>query len=111
MKLDPDDIEAIAHRVTELLREPTVTPAVRYVDAAHVARVLGVDREWVYAHANQLGAIRLGGPTGRLRFDLQHIERCLVEAPQAPGKHPAPGGSLTRRRPAQSRLDLLPYES
>jgi hypothetical protein len=111
VKLDADDIEAIAQRVTQLVREPAATPAARYVDAAHVARVLGVDREWVYAHAHQLGAIRLGGPTGRLRFDLQHIERRLVDGPATATKRPAPGRSRRRRRPTQSRLDLLPYES
>ena len=111
MKLDADDIEAIAQRVAQLLREPAATPAARYVDAAHVARVLGVDREWVYAHAHQLGAIRLGGPTGRLRFDLQHIERHLVDGPATANKRPASPASRRRRRAAQPRLDLLPYES
>jgi hypothetical protein len=33
--------------------------------------VLGVDREWVYEHADQLGAVRLGeGPRPRLRFEV-----------------------------------------
>jgi hypothetical protein len=111
VKLDADDVDAIAQRVTQLLREPAATPAARYVDAAHIARVLGVDREWVYAHAHQLDAIRLGGPAGRLRFDLQHIERRLLDGPSTANKRPASPASRTRRRAAQSRLDLLPYES
>jgi hypothetical protein len=41
------------------------------VDAGELARVLGVDREWVYDHGDQLGAIRLGdGPRPRLRFEV-----------------------------------------
>lgn len=75
MRLDPDDVEAIAARVAELLRTSAGTP--RYVDAAELARTLGVDREWVYAHAAELGAIRLGRPQGRLRFDLEHVRRVL----------------------------------
>jgi hypothetical protein len=77
MTLDAQDIEAIAQRVAELLADHGA-PA-RLIDAAHVAQLLGVERDWVYAHADQLGAIRLGGPKGRLRFDLttvtQHADR------------------------------------
>lgn len=111
MSLDRDDIEAIAQRVTQLLREPAPPRAVRYVDAAHVARVLDVDPEWVYTHAHQLGAIRLGGPIGRLRFDLQQIERRLAQDHETPHHRPATPAPRRRRRSAQSRVDLLPYES
>ncbi|NLT05176.1 MAG: hypothetical protein GXY03_02580 [Solirubrobacterales bacterium] len=81
--LDRDDIERIARRVAELVaaRPPA---AARYVDAAEVARVLGVERDWVYAHARQLGAVRLGGPQGRLRFDLQQITRDLANTTNPP---------------------------
>lgn len=79
MKLDRDDIEAIAGRVAELMADPArrAPRAVRYVDAAAVARALGVERDWVYDHARELGAVRLGGPNGRLRFDLEEIPRRL----------------------------------
>lgn len=110
MRLDPADVEAIAQRVAELLT--TTLPAsehVRYVDAAHLARVLGVERDWVYAHARRLGAIRLGGPQGRLRFDLDHVQRILAEReptgePKAPPRRRAP-------RTTREGLELLPYES
>ena len=78
MRLDPDDVEAIAARVAELL-DARPADGLRYVDAAALARALGVDRDWVYAHAAQLGALRLGGPRGRLRFDLEHIRRVLAD--------------------------------
>ena len=108
--LPSEDIEAIAQRVAELLRDPTPAP-VRYVDARCVGEVLGVDREWVYAHARQLGAVRLGGPHGRLRFDLQHVRQALADKPVTEPKPAQPSG---RRRPLRrggARVDLLPYES
>ncbi|HEX8745123.1 MAG TPA: hypothetical protein VF712_18505 [Thermoleophilaceae bacterium] len=83
MRLEPDDVEAIARRVAELLGATPQAP-VRYLDAAQLARALGVERAWVYAHAAQLGALRLGGPRGRLRFDLERVREAL-----APGGGPA----------------------
>lgn len=75
MEIDRQAIETIAQRVAELLAAESSAPRpVRLVDAATVARALGVERDWVYAHADQLGAVRLGGPRGRLRFDLRTIE-------------------------------------
>jgi hypothetical protein len=108
--LEPAEIEAIAQRVAELLRgiEP---PPVRYVDAARVAQVLDVEREWVYAHARQLGAFRLGGPQGRLRFDLDHVKQALAQ-PAAPDAQPVPAQPPGRhRRSCADRLELLPYRS
>jgi hypothetical protein len=66
-------IEQIARRVVELLGEFEPSPSSgRYVDAATLAAKLGVERDWVYAHADELGALRLG-PNGRLRFDLPGV--------------------------------------
>jgi hypothetical protein len=60
--------EAVAQRVLELVDE---RQASEFVDAAELARALGVEREWVYAHSDQVGAIRLGdGPRPRLRFEV-----------------------------------------
>jgi hypothetical protein len=78
MRLHPDDIDRIAQRVAAVLAEgPAVPRPARYVDAAALARTLGVERSWVYAHADELGAVRLGGPGGRLRFDLEDVRRRL----------------------------------
>jgi len=64
-------VEDAARRVMELLREQDHLAVGQLVDAATVARELGVSRDTVYAHANELGAIRLGdGPRSRMRFDL-----------------------------------------
>ena len=48
------------------------------VDAAELARRLGIERSWVYAHAIELGAVKLGsGAKPRLRFDPQIAGRVL----------------------------------
>jgi hypothetical protein len=83
-------IERIARRVVELLREEAPSPRrTRLVDAAELATELNVERDWIYAHADDLGAIRLGGPHGRLRFDLETVWVALEPdterpRPQAP---------------------------
>jgi hypothetical protein len=72
--LTPDEVEAIARRVVELVERPR-----GLVDAQGVADDLQVERDWVYGHARELGAIRLGdGPKARLRFDLQRVRERLV---------------------------------
>jgi hypothetical protein len=104
LRLDPRDVEAIARRVAELVAaaRPPAPPAVRYVDAAEVARALAVERDWVYAHARELGAIRLGGTQGRLRFDLRELTRALADRRGAPpAAAPAPRSPPGRR--ARSR--------
>lgn len=89
MTLDADDVEAIARRVAEL-----VGRAAGFVDAQTVASELRVERDWVYAHAHELGAVRLGdGPKARLRFDLTHVRERVHELavrvePQGPGRRP-----------------------
>ena len=91
MTLNEQDLDRIAERVVARLRgeldEIGVGRQVRLVDAAALARTLGVERDWVYAHARQLGAVRLGGPHGRLRFDLDTVQDRLAET-GAPGPPP-----------------------
>lgn len=69
--LSEAQLDQLADRITDRLR--TSTPRVpRLVDAQTLADGLGVRRETVYAHADELGAIRLGGGSKpRLRFDLE----------------------------------------
>ena len=99
-RFEPDLVEAIARRVVELLRgEETGECPARLVDAATLARELGVEREWVYAHAAQLGAIRLGGPQGRLRFDRREVGKRLGGADAATWRPP-------RRAPRRPRRHL-----
>jgi len=77
MYLDPDDVEAIAARVVELL-EGASARAPRLATAEEVAEALGVTRTWVYANQKRLQAVRLGvGPRARLRFDLVKATRAF----------------------------------
>jgi hypothetical protein len=111
VRLDPADIEAISRRVAELIASANPEPRARYVDAAQLARVLGVERNWVYAHAHELGAVRLGGAGGRLRFDLEHVARAL-SSPLASGPAPRPARPASNRAARRrTDVDLLPYES
>jgi hypothetical protein len=116
IQLDPKVVEAIARKVVELLdgQTPRAT-ATRLADAAAVAERLGVDREWVYAHADQLGAIRLGGPHGRLRFDLEVVSERLGGAdatswrpPKRAPRRPASRGRNTPLKPPVRKLESVP---
>ena len=110
MRLDPADIEQIARQVADLIASKHAGPVGRFVDAAELAELLGVERDWVYAHANALGAIRLGGPHGRLRFDLQRVQDAWP-APTTPGATRAAGGTRRNRSRASRAVRLIPYES
>jgi hypothetical protein len=71
VQLAPESIEALAQRVAELVRDPV---SVQFIDAAEVAHRFGVSRDWVYAHAKELGAVRVGnGSRPRLRFDVKKV--------------------------------------
>jgi hypothetical protein len=110
MTLDQDDIDLIAARVAELLRDDAPPRSTRLADAAAVALELGVDREWVYAHADELGGTRLGGGRGRLRFDLARIRRDLA-CPADTGNRPATARRPRRQPPTRRRgeVELIPY--
>jgi hypothetical protein len=110
MTLDADDIESIASRVVELLHEHMPWSTSRLADAAEVARELGVERDWVYAHTEELGGTRLGGARGRLRFDLVRIRRDLG-CPADPKRRPTAARRQRRQPPSRRRgeVDLIPY--
>jgi predicted DNA-binding transcriptional regulator AlpA len=111
-ELDPAVIEeiavrlsgAIVARVLEVLREEGLSPrpneATAWLDAQEVAQRLGVSREWVYEHADELGALRIGsGPRPRLRFPPQILDprsRTTISAEA--------GGEPRNRRPKPSGL-------
>ena len=100
MTLDADDVEAIARRVAELVPPPST-----WVDAQAVAVALGVDRDWVYAHARALGVVRLGpGPKSRMRFDLAVVRERLV----ALGGCDQEAAPELRPRPRASRTSAIP---
>jgi hypothetical protein len=105
---DPEIIEAIAVRVVELLGASAAPgSATGLVDAAAVARELGVERDWVYDHAEQLGVVRLGSPRGRLRFDMELVRDRLggVDARswRPPRRVPRRSGRRKKATPSSMR--------
>ncbi len=115
-ELTPQEIEQIAQRVAQLLHErdhpqPRPAPAA-LLDASQLARHLGVTRTWVYEHAHQLGAIRLGtGTKARLRFDLDTATTAIKSLHAHPTAN-ADNGEVPRRgrprRRQQATIPLLP---
>jgi hypothetical protein len=86
--------DAIAQRVVAALRDGSIQQAhttISWIDAQEVALQLGVSRDWVYEHADQLGASRIGrGPRPRLRFPPDILERQGDNRPSPePANHPA----------------------
>lgn len=76
--LDRAAMLAVAREVAALLRH-AAQPAGGMLTAAQVAARFNVDRSWVYAHAEELGVVRLGdGPRPRLRFDPAIVSQRLV---------------------------------
>lgn len=115
IKLDPQAVEAIARRVVEILERRGLQGR-ELVDAAELARRFGIERSWVYSHAIELGAVKLGdGPKPRLRFDPQIAARVLrrvgdgsaADPPARSGKRAGQpsgsGGSGVRLRPIHGR--------
>jgi hypothetical protein len=97
------------------MREPMARGHCALVDAACVAEHLGVSRGFVYAHAVELGARRLGsGPKARLRFDLEEINLQLTHCREDRGAEAPESrmGKPIRLRREQShsgtRVPLLP---
>jgi hypothetical protein len=114
--LDADSVERVARRVLELLGEERAgSGAVELLRTAEVARRFGVTRSYVYSHAQQLGAIRLGdGPRARLRFDpaivSERLSACSVSKGSASAKSRTakPKAPRRRRRLSGAEPILLP---
>lgn len=104
-------VAEIVERVGSLLKAES--PRTRLVDAATVADALGVSRDWVYAHVQELNGVRIGAvQRGRLRFDL---DQALAAWRSRPAHDPEQAASTTKtrtrtstcRRPQQG-TELLP---
>ncbi|HME02864.1 MAG TPA: hypothetical protein VKG38_07495 [Solirubrobacteraceae bacterium] len=90
LMLDSDDIDAIAERaarrVVQLLQRPALG-AYRLLGPKDLAEALNVSLDYVYAHAADLGAMRLGdGPKARLRFDLHTAQAAMRARKQPPAR-------------------------
>lgn len=102
----PDDIPLpeLAREVAVLLRQGAAAPAERLLTAKEVAERFNVDRGWVYAHARELGVIRIGtGARPRLRFDP-----VVVAHHQLPRR--TPGWAAQRTPTPTTTAPLLPIK-
>ena len=101
VQVNPALIEAIARRVAELIRGELGLPS-RLLSPSEVAALLRVSRTWVYEHADELGAVRLGtGPRARLRFDASRVSSAISSGASN-------GTPRLPRKEAQCAADLLP---
>ena len=114
IKLDPHTIDAIARRVVELLEQRGLRRH-ELVDAAELARRFGIERSWVYTHAIELGAVKLGnGAKPRLRFDPEIAARVLRKVGGKPvADPPARSGKRAGQPPRHggSEVQLLPVRA
>jgi hypothetical protein len=84
------------------------------LSAAQLADALGFSREWVYDHAGELGAIRIGdGPRPRLRFNLAATLALVARSgsersqqPQTPA--PAPRAPARGGPPTGHQCQIVP---
>ena len=113
--------DAVAERVIEVMNTQGISPPTSststWLDAQQVAQRLGVSREWVYQHADELGCIRLGGGRcPRLRFDPRVIRERLPRVGELPSSRPTPrnrsssrrGGTVSRR--SDRGYELLDFD-
>ena len=81
-------IQAVAREVAAILGRTDG----RLLTAQQVAERFNVERGWVYAHAEELGVVRLGqGPRPRLRFDGAIVAQLMLVRR---GREIAPGPSM-----------------
>ena len=113
IKLDPELVDAIARRVVELLEEKGIQQR-ELVDASELARRLEIERSWVYSHAIELGAVKLGqGKKPRLRFDPEIAARVLRKVGEGTADDPPTllGERADRPRSERGLAPLLPIRS
>ncbi|MCA1699843.1 MAG: hypothetical protein LC790_13440 [Actinobacteria bacterium] len=111
------EMRALAEALADVLLERGLIvagppSAVRIIDASQVGAVLGRDRRWVYAHADELGGFRYGdGPKARLGFDLNAVERWKRERQaRSMQRRGAPDGRPSRGLVTDGGANLIPYE-
>jgi hypothetical protein len=109
LRLAPEDVEAIAQRVAELMGSRA---RIGLVDVDEICRRFRVSRTWVYEHARELGAIPLGQTGGgrrpRLRFDLERATRAIEQMSGEPDAvEPRHGPRKPRRHDAPADVKLI----
>ena len=106
--LTPQAVEQVASRVAQMLQRqqqqsaeiPGAKEQQGFLNVAQLARHLGLNPAWIYEHADELGAIRIGdGPKARIRFDLYTATQALRQ--HQPGRTQGPA-TATPRKPRRS---------
>jgi hypothetical protein len=96
----------VAVEVVRLLELPA-SAGEALIDAREVARRHGIDRAWVYAHADELGVVRLGsGSRPRLRFDPAVVRETLTHKRRSQSQ--ATPRAKPRPRKPRADVELLP---
>jgi hypothetical protein len=116
LRLHPADLEELADAIADRLASRLIGLPNRgeLLTAAEVAQRFGVDRGWVYEHADELGGMRLGdGPRGRLRFDAAALDEAVTtrqggKTSDAPEPAPRRGSHRRPRRTTGAATPLLP---
>ena len=85
------------------------------IDASEVARLLGVSRWWVYSHAGELGAVRLGtGPRAAVRFLPERVAEVRASGfgsrnyQESDSRTAEPQRRPRRKTRSGSEVELLP---
>lgn len=110
IRLDPQTVEVLALKVVEILEARGLQKR-QLVSAAELAQMFGIERSWVYAHAIELGAVKLGeGKKPRLRFDPEVAARVLRRVGEVPVADPPTRSGERADRPGgrRERGELLP---
>lgn len=110
LAIDSASLHAVAREVAKLIGRSG--PVDGLLTARQVAARFNVDRGWVYAHAQELGVIRIGdGPRPRLRFDPAVVAQRGLARPATAAVSPHPsqprgGAPLLPIKPSRARPTL-----
>ena len=101
----------LAERLAPLLTSSAAGQPEGLVDAHEIARRMGRSRWWVYDHAGELGAVRLGcGPRERLGFWPARADAYLKAAADLRAPLPSPPRARPRpRRSTHTPVELLTF--
>jgi hypothetical protein len=118
LQLDQQSAELLADLVADRLTDRLASHLLGnqpLLNAATVARRLGRSREWVYRHAAEMGAVRLGdGKRPRLGFEpskvAEYLGACETSRRAAGSEHPIaePKRRYTGASTKRQGGDLLP---
>jgi hypothetical protein len=104
-------VEQVAGRVAQLLRrqqqqeQSHASEPAGMLTVSELAQHLHLNRAWVYEHADELGAIRVGnGPKARIRFDLHTAKGALQQ--HHVGREPEPAGARPHKPRRRPQTDL-----